>query len=58
LALRRAIRALHIQVIDSHSRADGKTAALCRDLCAVVRTRHFAKPIRTSLCRRRDYGCR
>ncbi|MDH0737370.1 glycosyltransferase family 4 protein [Achromobacter spanius] len=59
LALRRAIKALHIQVIDSHSRADGKTAALCRDLCAVVRTRHFAKPMRTSPRRRLEWhiGC-
>ena len=53
LALRRAIKALH------HSRADGKTAALCRDLCAVVRTRHFAKPMRTSPRRRLEWhiGC-
>ena len=34
LRLRRAVRRLHIDVIDSHSRADGKTGALCRDLCA------------------------
>lgn len=59
LALRRAIKALRVQVIDSHSRADGKTAALCRDLCAVVRTRHFAKPMRTSPRRRLEWhiGC-
>lgn len=59
LTLRRAIKALGIQVIDSHSRADGKTAALCRDLCAVVRTRHFAKPMRTSPRRRLEWkiGC-
>lgn len=59
LALRRAIKALRIQVIDSHSRADGKTAALCRDLCAVVRTRHFAKAMRTSPRRRLEWkiGC-
>ena len=59
LALRRAIKALRIQVIDSHSRADGKTAALCRDLCAVVRTRHFAKSMRTSPRRRLEWkiGC-
>ncbi|WP_312992957.1 glycosyltransferase family 4 protein [Achromobacter animicus] len=58
-ALRRAIKALRVDVIDSHSRADGKTAALCRDLCAVVRTRHFAKPMRTSLRRRFEWkmGC-
>ncbi|SEJ07995.1 glycosyltransferase family 4 protein [Achromobacter sp. NFACC18-2] len=59
LALRRAIKALRIQVIDSHSRADAKTAALCRDLCAVVRTRHFAKPMRSSPRRRLEWkvGC-
>ncbi|WP_367352354.1 glycosyltransferase family 4 protein [Achromobacter animicus] len=59
LALRRAIRSLRIEVIDSHSRADAKTAALCRDLCAVVRTRHFAKPMRSSLRRRLEWaiGC-
>ncbi|MPS77934.1 MAG: alpha/beta fold hydrolase [Achromobacter sp.] len=59
LALRRAIKAMRIQVVDSHSRADGKTAALCRDLCAVVRTRHFAKPMRTSPRRRLEWniGC-
>jgi len=59
LALRRAVKALNISVIDSHSRADGKTAALCRDLCAVVRTRHFAKPMRTSPRRRLEWkiGC-
>ncbi|MDX3984407.1 MAG: alpha/beta fold hydrolase [Achromobacter sp.] len=59
LALRRAVKALNIQVIDSHSRADGKAAALCRDLCAVVRTRHFAKPMRTSPGRRLEwrFGC-
>ncbi|MFJ3459913.1 glycosyltransferase family 4 protein [Achromobacter spanius] len=59
MALRRAIRTLRIEVIDSHSRADAKTAALCRDLCAVVRTRHFAKPMRSSLRRRLEWaiGC-
>ncbi|MBB1593480.1 glycosyltransferase family 4 protein [Achromobacter sp. UMC46] len=59
LTLRRAVKALRIQVIDSHSRADGKTAALCRDLCAVVRTRHFAKSMRTSPRRRLEWkiGC-
>jgi len=59
LALRRAIRTLRIEVIDCHSRADAKTAALCRDLCAVVRTRHFAKPMRSSLRRRLEWaiGC-
>ncbi len=59
LAFRRAIRTLRIEVIDSHSRADAKTAALCRDLCAVVRTRHFAKPMRSSLRRRLEWaiGC-
>lgn len=59
LRLRRAVRRLHIDVIDSHSRADGKTAALCRDLCAVVRTRHFAKPMPTSARRRLEWklGC-
>ncbi|MFJ3461334.1 glycosyltransferase family 4 protein [Achromobacter spanius] len=59
LALRRTVKTLRIDVIDSHSRADGKTAALCRDLCAIVRTRHFAKPMRTSLRRRLEWnvGC-
>lgn len=59
MALRRSVRTLRIDVIDSHSRADGKTAALCRDLCAIVRTRHFAKPMRTSLRRRVEWklGC-
>ncbi|HEY9271707.1 glycosyltransferase family 4 protein [Achromobacter sp.] len=59
LKLRRAVKALRIDVIDSHSRADGKTAALCRDLCAVVRTRHFAKPMRSSPRRRLEwkFGC-
>lgn len=59
LRLRRAVRRLHIDVIDSHSRADGKTGALCRDLCAVVRTRHFAKPMRSSARRRLEWklGC-
>ncbi|MGE8655824.1 MAG: glycosyltransferase family 4 protein [Achromobacter sp.] len=59
LRLRRAVRRLHIDVIDSHSRADAKAGALCRDLCAVVRTRHFAKPMPTSLRRRLEWklGC-
>ncbi len=59
LKLRRAVKALRIDIIDSHSRADGKTAALCRDLCAVVRTRHFAKPMRSSSRRRLEWklGC-
>ncbi|WP_447921121.1 glycosyltransferase family 4 protein [Achromobacter aegrifaciens] len=59
LKLRRAVGALRIDIIDSHSRADGKTAALCRDLCAVVRTRHFAKPMRSSPRRRLEWkiGC-
>jgi len=59
LKLRRAVKALRIDIIDSHSRADGKTAALCRDLCAVVRTRHFAKPMRSSPRRRLEWklGC-
>lgn len=59
LRLRRAVRRLRIDVIDSHSRADGKTGALCRDLCAVVRTRHFAKPMPTSARRRLEWklGC-
>ncbi|MDF8362167.1 glycosyltransferase family 4 protein [Achromobacter anxifer] len=59
LKLRRAVKALRIDVIDSHSRADGKTAALCRDLCAVVRTRHFAKSMRSSPRRRLEWkiGC-
>ncbi|WMD20843.1 glycosyltransferase family 4 protein [Achromobacter seleniivolatilans] len=59
LKLRRAVKALRIDVIDTHSRADGKTAALCRDLCAVVRTRHFAKPMPTSARRRLEWkwGC-
>ena len=42
LGLRRLVKRLRIEVIDAHSRADGKTSALCQDLCAVVRTRHFA----------------
>ncbi len=59
MALRRIVKTLRIDVVDSHSRADGKTAALCRDLCAIVRTRHFAKPMRTSLRRRLEWkmGC-
>ncbi len=59
LKLRRAVKALRIDLIDSHSRADGKTAALCRDLCAVVRTRHFAKAMRSSPRRRLEWkvGC-
>lgn len=59
LALRRAVKQLGIDVIDSHSRADGKTAALCRDLCAIVRTRHFAKPMPTCTRRRLEWklGC-
>lgn len=59
LSLRRAIKARHINIVDCHSRADAKTAALCRDLCSIVRTRHFAKPMRTSLRRRLEwkYGC-
>ncbi|MBC9908640.1 glycosyltransferase family 4 protein [Achromobacter xylosoxidans] len=59
LKLRRAVKTLRIDLIDSHSRADGKTAALCRDLCAVVRTRHFAKPMPSSPRRRLEWkiGC-
>ncbi len=59
LKLRRTVKALRIDLIDSHSRADGKTAALCRDLCAVVRTRHFAKAMRSSPRRRLEWkiGC-
>lgn len=59
LKLRRAVKLMGVDVIDSHSRADGKTAALCRDLCAVVRTRHFAKPMPTSARRRLEWklGC-
>lgn len=37
LRLRRAVRRLHIDVIDSHSRADGKTAA------AVAHARDYAE---------------
>lgn len=59
LRLRRTVKQLGIDVIDSHSRADGKTAALCRDLCAIVRTRHFAKPMPTCPRRRLEWklGC-
>jgi len=59
LKLRRAVKLMGVDVIDSHSRADGKTAALCRDLCAVVRTRHFAKPMPSSPRRRLEWklGC-
>lgn len=59
LSLRRAIKTLRIDIVDCHSRADAKTAALCRDLCSIVRTRHFAKPMRSSLRRRLEwkYGC-
>lgn len=59
LSLRRTVKLMGVDIIDSHSRADGKTAALCRDLCAVVRTRHFAKPMPTSPRRRLEWklGC-
>lgn len=59
LGLRRLVKRLRIEVIDAHSRADGKTSALCQDLCAVVRTRHFAKYLRTSLRKRLEWrvGC-
>ena len=52
LGLRRLVKRLRIEVIDAHSRADGKTSA-------VPRTRHFAKYLRTSLRKRLEWrvGC-
>jgi glycosyltransferase involved in cell wall biosynthesis len=59
LKLRRAVKALGIDVIDAHSRPDAKTGALCQDLCGVVRTRHFSDAMRSSPRLRRDWrrGC-
>lgn len=59
LKLRRLVKDLRIQVIDAHGTSDAKATALCRDLCSLVRTRHFARPLRTSLPRRLEWrlGC-
>ncbi len=59
LALRQIVKDLRIQVIDAHGTPDAKASALCRDLCSLVRTWHFARPLRTSWRRRLEWrlGC-
>ncbi|CAB3846096.1 D-inositol-3-phosphate glycosyltransferase [Achromobacter dolens] len=57
--LRQIVKDLRIQVIDAHGTSDAKASALCRDLCSLVRTRHFSRPLRTSWRRRLEWrlGC-
>lgn len=59
LKLRQLVKDLRIQVIDAHGTPDAKASALCRDLCSLVRTWHFARPLRTSWRRRLEWrlGC-
>lgn len=59
LRLRHIVKRLRIQVIDAHGTPDAKASALCRDLCSLVRTWHFSRPLRTSWRRRLEWklGC-
>lgn len=59
LRLRRLVKDLRIQVIDAHGTPDAKASALCLDLCSLVRTWHFSRPLRTSWRRRLEWklGC-
>lgn len=59
LRLRQLVKDLRIQVIDAHGTPDAKASALCRDLCSLVRTWHFSRPLRTSWRRRLEWrlGC-
>ncbi len=59
LGLRGLVRRHRIQVIDAHGGRDGKTAAACLGLCAVVRDRHITQPLRSSFTRRLQWrlGC-
>lgn len=59
LRLRQIVKDLRVQVIDAHGTSDAKATALCRDLCTLVRTRHFARPLRSSWRRRLEWrlGC-
>ncbi|CUR80202.1 D-inositol-3-phosphate glycosyltransferase [Achromobacter xylosoxidans] len=59
LKLRRLVKDLRIQVIDAHGTSDAKATALCRDLCSLVRTWHFARPLGTCWRRRLEWrlGC-
>ncbi len=59
LTLRQLVKDLRIQVIDAHGTPDAKASALCRDLCSLVRTWHFSRPLRTSWRRRLEWrlGC-
>ncbi len=50
--LRRLVRDLRIDVIDTHVSRDAKAAMGCLDLCAVVRSRHVGHPLETGLSRR------
>lgn len=51
-ALRRFVRDHQIDVIDAHVTRDAKTALVCLDLCAVVRSRHVNQPLKPSFLRR------
>jgi glycosyltransferase involved in cell wall biosynthesis len=51
-ALRKLVRDLKIEVIDSHVTRDAKAAAACLDLCAVVRSRHVNQPLKPTTIRR------
>ena len=55
LKLRHVVRSLGIEVIDTHVTRDAKAAILCRDLCAVVRTRHVAHRLSTSWLRQMQW---
>ncbi|CAB3641119.1 MULTISPECIES: glycosyltransferase family 4 protein [Achromobacter] len=59
LKLRQLVKDLRIQIIDAHGTPDAKASALCRDLCSLVRTWHFSRPLRTSWRRRLEWrlGC-
>lgn len=59
MRLRQLVKDLRIQVIDAHGTPDAKASALCRDLCSLVRTWHFSRPLRTSWRRRLEWrlGC-
>lgn len=59
MLLRQIVKDLRIQVIDAHGTPDAKASALCRDLCSLVRTWHFSRPLRTSWRRQLEWrlGC-
>jgi putative Ca2+/H+ antiporter (TMEM165/GDT1 family)/glycosyltransferase involved in cell wall biosynthesis len=55
IAARRLVQSLRADVMDVHASRDAKVAIGCRDLCAVVRSRHIARAMRTSATRRAQW---